>query len=123
MSTPYTPEQQEKIETVIETFQDLIDSSPYVDVLWSNKAGYVLFNIEPSTGNTVYGSTRVQNDETLFEDLAKEVALNTLEKFHSDSIPSEMNEQETQWVQQALQPYIDRSPAYRQVAERILPHK
>ena len=40
----YTQEQNEEIRKVINAFDDYIRETPYFDIVWSDKLGYVMLN-------------------------------------------------------------------------------
>ena len=42
----YTKEQKEKLEKVMEVFGDYMKESPYVEVVWSEKIGYIFLNVD-----------------------------------------------------------------------------
>lgn len=42
----YTKEQKEKLEKVIEAFQDYVRESLYAEIVWSDKNGYVYLCID-----------------------------------------------------------------------------
>ncbi len=63
MKQPYSEAQQSKIEKVRAAFQDYIQNSGYIDLLWSDKVGYVLLPLNPESED----GFRVESEPELIE--------------------------------------------------------
>lgn len=111
----YCPYVKEEIDRVLDVFRDFIDSTPGIDVVWSDKAGYILLDIVEHKGRILVGETccvRIEDAPQLVKHLISEIAYATVQEMDSESSMDELSEQECEKVVQRLRPYIARLPAY-----------
>ena len=119
---PYTKKQKSEIEKVRAAFQDYIQNSGYIDLLWSDKVGYVLLPLNPESedGFRVESEPeRIENAEMLCERLFTEIfydVINFSGKGHdTDKADAEGRAE----VQRRLRPYIEQFPEYKSLAEPL----
>ena len=73
----YRSGEPEKIEKVMDVFKDYIHKHDELDILYSEKVGYVFLGIDPKN-KELLDATPIENAEQLAEQLAFEKGLQTL---------------------------------------------
>lgn len=104
-------EKKEAIEKVRTVFEEYIKASPYMDLLWSDKLGYVLMLIDEKTLEVV--ENRVVTDaESLCRYLIGEIAQKVLEIMGKDHDTYELSSRERDEIGKELRPYMEQLPEY-----------
>ena len=65
----YTKEQEEEIRRVIRVFEGYLKDSPYLDLVWSDKVGFVLLKISTEQRSLEGESLEIKDAETLCEEM------------------------------------------------------
>jgi len=112
--TNYNDEVKGKIERVIEGFQDYIRSTPQLDVLWSEKLGYIYIGLD-IVGGTIADMTSelILSDEVLFDKILYEMAVDIMEKAGHTLDPKEASELERREVERQLRQRTALLPEYQ----------
>lgn len=102
---------KEAIEKVRGVFEGYIQASPYMELLWSDKLGYVLMLIDSKTSEIV--ENRVVTDaESLCRYLIGEIAQKALEIMGKDHDACELSPREHDEIRKELKPYMEQLPEY-----------
>ena len=111
-----------EMDRIADAFSGYIHRHPSLDLVWSEKAGFVLITInhDKQRGED-YCSFRTAHDLAfrLFSEIATDVVLET--GTWNDS--SYLNEAETKEVRIRWTPFLDMLPEYKSVCEDILAGK
>ena len=103
----YTKEQNEELEKVCRVFDSYIRENPYVDVVWSDKLGYIyLSGIAPDREDVCMAPLILRTGEELCEELIYNMAADILKQIgvHRDD-PEDCSSDERKriiWRNQAL---------------------
>ena len=120
MKQPYSEAQRSKIEKVRAAFQDDIQNSGYIDLLWSDKAGYVLLPLNPENedGFRVESEPElIENAEMLCERLFTEIFYDVINFSGKKHDTDQVDAEERAEVERRLRPYIEKFPEYKSLAE------
>ena len=115
MQDIYCPHVKEEIDRVLDVFKDLIDSTPGIDVVWSDKAGYILLDIVEHKGRILVGETccvRIEDAPKLVKHLISEVAFATVKEIDPEVSMDALSDQLCEKVVQRLRPYMAQLPEY-----------
>ncbi len=118
----YTKEQKEQLEKVMEVFQDYLKESPYAEVVWSEKIGYIFLNVDMKYQD-VDLMIPLDCAETLFSRLCYEVVQDVLMMTGNDHAVREADPLETAEIWRRLAPYLERLPEYRYLTEKMFKTK
>lgn len=114
----YTKEQLEAIEKVKTVFADYIQNSRTLDLLWSDKLGYILITgINKNMDDFVMQPEVINTAERLCDQLLYEIACDVLESrghCHDIYISTPL---EKQLIFEAYQPYMSQLPEYSDMLE------
>ena len=114
----YTKEQLESIEKVKTVFADYIQNSRTLDLLWSNKLGYILITgITKNMNDFVMQPEVITTAERLCNQLLYEIACDVLESrgnCHDIYISTPL---EKQLILESYQPYMSQLPEYSDMLE------
>ncbi|MCI9448422.1 MAG: hypothetical protein HFH36_13865 [Lachnospiraceae bacterium] len=113
----YTEEQKLELEQIIEVFQDYLENSPYLDLVWSDKVGYVLLKISTEHRHLEGESLVIDDGETLCQELFSEIVTDVLQYFGNDHCSKAVDSLEAEEIARKFQPYLDRLPQYKKIAE------
>ena len=115
----YTKKEKAEIERVREVFAEYIQKSPYYDLLWSDKVGYVWLSIEIKTLYVDTGrriKCAADFCELHLDDIADDVfVLTKNDHTLEDADPLEIAEIKRRW-----KTYIDQLPEYEYLCEKLL---
>ncbi len=114
----YTKEQLEAIEKVKSVFSDYIRNSRTLDLIWSDKLGYILITgITKDMHNFIMQPEVIYTAERLCDQLLYEIACDVLEaKGHCHDIYIS-TPLEKQLILEAYQPYMSQLPEYKHMLE------
>lgn len=104
-------EKNEAIEKVRAVFEEYIKASPYMDLLWSDKLGYVLMLIDKKTSEVVENRV-IADAESLCRYLIHEISQKVLELMGKDHDTYDLSSLEHAEIEKELKPYMDRLPEY-----------
>ncbi len=104
-------EKKEAIEKVRGVFEEYIQASPYMELLWSDKLGYVLMLIDSKTSEIV--ENRVVTDTGRDSPhLIGEIVQKALKIMGKDHDACELSPQERDEIGKELKPYMEQLPEY-----------
>ena len=114
----YTKEQLDGIEKVKAVFSDYIKNSRTLDLIWSDKLGYILITgLTKDMSDFVMQPEVIDTAERLCDQLLYEIACDVLEfrgHCHDIYISTPL---EKQLILEAYQPYLRQLPAYSHMRE------
>ncbi len=111
-------EKNEAIEKVRSVFEEYIKASPYIELLWSDKLGYVLMSIDERTSE-IMESWVVTDAENLCRCLMNEIAQKVLDAMGKDHDTYELSSLERAEFEKQLKPYRDQLPEYAYLFENL----
>lgn len=108
-----------EMDRIVEAFSGYIHRHPNLDLLWSEKLGYVLLSID-TVRDCLYGTNIFSNAQKLACCLFNEVVTDViLEQEDCDDI-SNLNGEGREEVRQRWAPFLEMLPEYKNVCEDIL---
>lgn len=116
----YSKEQRENIEKVKTVFQDYIKHSKTLELLWSDKLGYILImGINKTMDDISMDPIILEDAETLCYHLLYEIACDVLEagNNYDDIFKATAAEKDT--VKKAFHPYMVQLPEYAHLIEEL----
>lgn len=119
---PYTSEQKAKIEKVRAAFQDYIQNSGYIDLLWSDKVGYVLLPLNPESEDGIRVELEpelIESAEMLCERLFTEIFYDVINFSGKKHDTDQADAEERAEVERLLRPYIEQFQEYKSLAEPL----
>lgn len=124
MKKEYDPGVKETIERVMSVFSDYIKTTPYFDIVWSDKVGYIYISIENCRGTVGDMDCIVLDEpEELLDKLLNEMAVDIMEEGGHTLSPVEASALERAEVERRLNSYLDQLPEYRDRIKRVFEHK
>lgn len=124
MKKEYDPSVKEGIERVMSVFSDYIKTTPYFDIVWSDKVGYIYISIENCRGTVGDMDCIVLDDpEELLDKLLNEMAVDIMEEGGHTLSPVEASALERAEVERRLSAYLDQLPEYRERLKLVFDHK
>lgn len=113
--------QIKSVKRVVDIFADYIKSSSYLDVIWSDKVGYILITGISKDGEDISMSPEVLHDgETLCDQLVFEIACDAIEASGQGTHnPWESTSEEKERIRSLLKPYLDQLPEYQYMVEKL----
>lgn len=116
----YSKEQRNRIEKVKDVFQDYIKNSRTLDLLWSDKLGYVLIiGISKDMDDISMHPIVLEDAETLCRQLLYETACDVLEAGGNFDDIFRATPAEKDAVTKAFRPYLDHLPEFEYLAEEL----
>lgn len=112
----YTKKQRADLEKIIEVFRDYLVGSRYLDLVWSDKVGYVLLKISTEYRQLEGESLIIEDGEELCRELFSEIVTDVLQESGSDHSSQEADSREAAEIARRLQPYLEQLPQYRELA-------
>lgn len=116
----YTEEQKKELDDIAEVFQEYLRGSEYLELVWSDKIGYILLKISVSSRSIPLAPVIIEDVKMLCEELFCEIANDVLEYTGNEHERKNADPLERAEIKRRYQPYIERFPQYRQLAEDIL---
>jgi len=124
MKKEYDPGVKEAIERVMSVFSDYIKTTPYFDIVWSDKVGYIYISIENCRGTVGDMDCIVLDEpEELLDKLLNEMAVDIMEEGGHTLSPVEASALERAEVERRLNSYLDQLPEYRDRIKLVFEHK
>ena len=116
----YTKVQKEEIEKVKEIFADYIKKSKYLELLWSDKLGYVLLTgINNNMDDFTMHPEVIKSGEFLCSHLLYELACDTIEATGNFHDIFECTSDEKALIKKAYDPYMNQLPEYNHLIEKL----
>ena len=124
MKKEYDPSVKEAIERVMSVFSDYIKTTPYFDIVWSDKVGYIYISIENCRGTVGDMDCIVLDEpEELLDKLLNEMAVDIMEEGGHTLSPVEASALERAEVERRLNIYLDQLPEYKDRIKRVFEYK
>ena len=124
MKKEYEPSVKEGIERVVSVFSDYIKTTPYFDIVWSDKVGYIYISIENCRGTVGDMDCIVLDEpEELLDKLLNEMAVDIMEEGGHTLSPVEASALERAEVERRLGVYLDQLPEYKDRIKCVFEHK
>ncbi len=124
MKKEYDPSVKEGIERVMSVFSDYIKTTPYFDIVWSDKVGYIYISIENCRGMVGDMDCIVLDDpEELLDKLLNEMAVDIMEESGHTLSPVEASALERAEVERRLSAYLDQLPEYQSRIKYVFEQK
>lgn len=120
MKKEYDTSVKEAIERVMSVFSEYIKTTPYFDIVWSGKVGYIYIsidNVQGSIGDT--GCYVVNCGEELFDKLVWELAVDIMEEVGHTIDPTEATLLERREIERRIHPYLEQLPTYQDRLQRV----
>lgn len=115
----YTKEEYESIEKVKEVFAEYIANFKDMDLVYSEKAGYViLFGIRIEEGRLTMDPIFIRKGEQLCDFLLYEIACETMTRIGEFHDIHEATAEEKVIIKQAFEPYMVQLPEYEYLIEK-----
>lgn len=115
----YSKEQLKSIEKVETVFADYLKDCWTLDLLWSDKLGYLLITgITKDMNNIVMHPEIIRDGERLCDQLLYEIACDVLESNGNFYDIYESSPQEKSLILNAYHPYMSQLPEYSNLIER-----
>lgn len=116
----YTTEQLSQIEKVKEVFKNFISSSPDIDLVWSEKIGYVYYNALVSTEESfLFEPVVIKDASILCYQLLFEIAIDVLQTIHNLHDLHECGPLERSLIEKACTPYMCQLPEYHYLIDKL----
>ena len=134
---PYTPYQESRsfrqegdvamsslekteLEMVLRVFQNYIDASELLDVVYSKKFGYVLLGLPAADSIDDSDVTRLEDPETLVKEIYQNLAYDFMElEGHSEDY-TEATNLEKRAMREWMKEYTDQLPEYNYLLDELL---
>lgn len=114
MKKEYEPSVKEGVERVMSVFSDYIKTTPYFDIVWSDKVGYIYISIENCRGTVGDMDCIVLDEpEELLDKLLNEMAVDIMEEGGHTLSPVEASALERAEVERRLNAYLEQLPEYQ----------
>lgn len=118
----YTKQEKIEIEKVRAVFGDYIRTSPCMDLVWSDKAGYLYLNLELTAGcpgELGTAPTFIRNAEMLCDRLFMEIVYDVINSSGKGHAPYEADEQERAEIERRLRPCLRQLPEYARLTKQL----
>ena len=116
----YTKEQKKELDEMVTAFGDYLRNSEYLELIWSDKIGYILLKISVSSRSIPLAPVIIEDGEMLCEELLCEIANDVLEYTGNDHDRKNADPLERAEIRRRYQTYIEQFPQYQQLTEDIL---
>lgn len=115
----YTPEQLTSIEKTQNVFADFLQNAPDLDLIYSNKVGYVmLYNIRPEGDQSGMVAIFMQDGRQLCDFILLEIAYNTMAQNGITNAIHETTDAERRIIKNVLNKYIIDLPEYHDLIDK-----
>lgn len=114
MKKEYDTSVKEAIERVMSVFSEYIKTTPYFDIVWSGKVGYIYISIDSCRGTVGdMDCIVIDSPEDLLDKLLYEMAVDIMEEGGHDLSPVEASALERAEVERRLNVYLEQLPEYQ----------
>lgn len=108
MKKEYDTSVKEAIERVMSVFSEYIKTTPYFDIVWSGKVGYIYISIDSCRGTVGdMDCLVIDSPEELLDKLLYEMAVDIMEEGGHDLSPVEASALERAEVARRLNVYLE----------------
>ncbi|MDO5392138.1 MAG: hypothetical protein Q4F24_13750 [Eubacteriales bacterium] len=114
----YSVEDKKQIEKVIGVFQEYINGSDYLDIVYAKKLGYILLKIELKSRD-IMESIVIENAEELVTELFSEIAMDVVEMTGNDHAIANADPLERAEIERRLAVYKEKLPEYAKLADSL----
>lgn len=112
---------KEAIERVMSVFSEYIKTTPYFDIVWSGKVGYIYISIDSCRGTVGdMDCLVIDSPEELLDKLLYEMAVDIMEEVGHTIDPTEATLLERREIERRIHPYLEQLPAYQDRLQRVL---
>lgn len=115
----YSDTQKQEIQKVIFAFKDYIQSSKYIDLLQSDKFGYILFYFNPPSKTMPMEPVIIADGSELCKLLVSEICSDVLELTRNEHSVADTDPLEKSEIIKRLEPFAKQLPEYRHLFEEI----
>ena len=116
----YTKMQKNEIENVILVFKEYIQSSAYLEIVCSDKLGYILLHINPPTETLEPEPEVIKSGKALCKEIFSEIVMDVLDMTGNDHGVKDADSLEKAEIMRRIKPLIDKLPEYRDLVNSIL---
>ena len=121
----YPEQTKAEIERVLDVFRDYINSTSAFDIIWSDKAGYIYYDLYTRNAEFIAGEDRcawIKDAPRLVKVLICEMVTAFLDEIQSEKCIKELSEQECKKIVQRLHPYMEKLPEYEYLVPIVFMH-
>ena len=116
----FTQEQNEEIRKVINVFDDYIRETPYFDLVWSDKLGYVMLNGITDDGDDFYIAPAILRDgATLVDHIIRFISTDLMKREGKPSDLTLCGTAEQHEIRDTLSPYTEQLPEYGYLVDEL----
>lgn len=115
----YTEIQKEEIDRIVSVFNRYIQSHPLIDLVWSDKIGYVLLYISPDQAAIEMDPVLITDARLLCGMLLSEIATDVLVSAKNDHCIDQADPFEIAEIQKRWEPFLSQLDEYRDLAKLI----
>lgn len=118
MNVKYIKRDAEK-DRIAEAFSGYIHRHPSLDLLWSEKLGYILLSID-TVQDCLYGTSIYTNAQKLARRLFEEIVTDVVLECEDCDDVSSMDDEGREEVKRRWAPFLEMLPEYKSICEDIL---
>lgn len=115
----YTEKQKSEMERVLKAFSEHISQSPNIEILWSDKVGYVWLEISLKHLD-VDTATKMETAADLCRELLRDITTDVLFMTGNDHPLENADPLEIAEIKQRWQKHIDQLPEYAYLCDELL---
>lgn len=116
----YSKKKKLEVAYVLEMCNDYFKQSPYVDIVWSDKFGWIYLTYDPIRKDFPLGPDIIPSGKWLFKRLIREITDDVTTITESENTLETMNEVEKNEIRRRVAPYLEKLPEYQSVYDRLL---
>ena len=118
MNVKYIKRDAEK-DRIAEAFSGYIHRHPSLDLLWSEKLGYILLSID-TVQDCLYGTSIYTNAQKLARRLFEEIVTDVVLECEDCDDVSSMDDEGREEVKRRWAPFLEMLPEHKSICEDIL---
>ena len=108
-----------QMEKIADAFSGYIHRHPNLDLLWSEKVGYILLTVNPKT-QKADGQESFRTAEGLAYRLFSEIITDVIMETESEHEVWNLDEKELQEIEKRWAPFLDMLPEYGYICDAVL---
>lgn len=117
---PHSKKKKEEVAHVYEMCRKYFKKSPYVDILWSDKYGWLFVNYDPMRKEFVEPPIQISSGKWLVRRLIEEIANDVFIEIDSENGLDNANELELCEIRKRILPYRKKLPEYEKTFHKKL---
>lgn len=117
----YTETQKQEIERILSVFSGYLQSHPLIDLVWSDKIGYILLYISPDQAAIEMDPVLITDARLLCRMLLSEIATGVLVSAKNNHSIDHADPSEIAEIQKRWEPFLSQLTDYRDLAKLICP--